>query len=175
VKDGKVFAYNFREGNRNPTVYWRDIGLLDTYWEANMDLVSLQPEFDLYDASWPIRTHQEPYPPARTLLTDRAPAGGSVAANALVSGGCVITDAHVARCVLSYGVRVESGADVTDSILMEGAVVGEGARVHRAIVDKDVEIPPGCRIGMDTQADASRFAVTPGGISVVPKGMPVEP
>ena len=174
VKGGKVFAHNFREGNCNPTVYWRDIGLLDTYWEANMDLVSLQPEFDLYDPAWPIRTHQEPYPPAR-VLTGRTPEGESTAANALVSGGCVVTDARVAHCVLSYGVQIEPGAEVSDSILMEGVVVGEGARLHRAIVDKDVAIPPGCRIGVDPGADASRFAVTPGGIVVVPKGMPVEP
>jgi len=174
VKGGKVFAHNFREGNRNATVYWRDIGLLDTYWEANMDLVSPHPEFDLYDASWPIRTHQEPYPPARMLLTGRTSDGESVAANALISGGCVVTDARVARCILSYGVKIEPRAEVTDTILMEGVVVGEGARLHRAIIDKDVVIPPGCLIGHDPRADASRFAVTPGGVVVVPKGMPVE-
>ena len=175
VRGGRVFAYNFRHGNRNPSVYWRDIGLLDTYWEANMDLVSLEPEFDLYDPSWAIRTYQEPYPPARTLLSGVTPERGGTATNALISGGDVITDAQVTRCVLSYGVRVEARARVTDSIMMEGVVVGEGACLNRTIVDKDVVIPPGCTIGVDPSSDADRFTVTPGGIVVVPKGMPVEP
>ena len=174
VKKGRVYAYNFKHGNRNSTAYWRDIGLLDTYWEANMDLVSDAPEFGLDDTDWPIRTYQEPYPPTRIQLTGGIP-GESAAVNAIISGGCVVTDARVEQCILSYGARVESGARVSESILMEGVVVGSGATVHRAIVDKDVYIPPGCRIGLDHERDQRLFTVTPNGVVVVPKGLPVEP
>ena len=174
VRSGRVYAYNFKHGNRNSTVYWRDIGLLDTYWEANMDLVSDRPEFGLNDTDWPIRTYQEPYPPTRIRLTGGIP-GDTVAANAIISGGCVVTDAQLDQCVLSYGARVESGAQVSESILMEGVVVGSGATVRRAIIDKDVFIPPGCHIGLDHERDQRLFTVTPSGVVVVPKGLPVEP
>ena len=174
VKNGKVCAYNFKHGNRNSTVYWRDIGMLDTYWEANMDLVSDAPEFGLYDTDWPVRTYQEPYPPTRIRLAGGTPEG-SRAADAIISGGCVVTNARVEQCILSYGARVEPGAQVSESILMEGVVVGSGATVRRAIIDKDVYVPPGCRIGLDHERDRRLFTVTPSGVVVVPKGLPVDP
>ena len=174
VKKGEVFAYNFKHGNRNPKVYWRDIGRLDAYWEANMDLVSNTPEFDLYDRDWTIRTYHEPYPPARILLAGKAQAGAT-AATSIVSGGCLITDSRVEQCILSCDVRVEEGAEVTESILQENVAVGKGARLKRTIVDKHVVIPAGCQIGFDPEEDRRRFTVTPQGLVVVPKGMLIEP
>ncbi len=169
VEKGRVFAYNFKNGNRNPgSVYWRDIGLIDTYWAANMDLVDDTPEFNLYDKSWPVRTYQESYPPAHLHQ------GNGSVTRAIVSGGSRVTDATLDQCVLSYDVTVEPGAHITESILMEGVVVGKNARLHRVIVDKDVVIPEGCTIGLDPEADRRRFTVAPNGVSIIPKGLPVE-
>ena len=174
VEKGRVFAYNFSDGNRNPSsIYWRDIGLIDTYWEANMDLVDAAPEFDLYDPAWPIRTYQAPQPPARVLLSG-ATTETLGTANAIIASGCVVTDAHLDRCILSSGVRVEAGASVSQSILMEGVVVGNGARLDRAIVDRDVVIPPGCQIGGDLEVDRQQFTVSSGGVVVVPQGLSIE-
>jgi glucose-1-phosphate adenylyltransferase len=174
VRGGKVFAYNFKHGNCNPpSVYWRDIGLIDTYWSANMDLVDNSPAFDLFDTSWPIRTYQEPYPPVR-IVQSMGEAGESDMANVILSGGCRISNAKLDKCVFSHGVQVESGAQLSESILMEGVRVGQGAKIRKAIVDKDVIIPPNCKIGYDPEHDRQRFAVTPEEIVIVPKGLPIE-
>ena len=172
VKRGRVFAFKFHDENRKEVQYWRDIGVIDTYWEANMDLVGADPLFNLYDSAWPIRTYQEQYPPAKTVSSGEA-AGGRLL-NSLVAGGCVIAGGRVERSVLSYGVRVHDRAGVEDAILMEGVDVGRGAQVRRAIIDKDVIIPPGCRIGHDPEHDRRRFTITEGNIVVVPKGLPVD-
>jgi len=174
VERGGVFAYNFQEGNQNHTAYWRDIGVLDAYWQANLDLVDLSPEFDLYDPSWPVRTYPEPYPPARVF----AGCGGRsepTLLRAIVSGGGVLSDCHIDRSVLSYGVRVGAGAEVHDSILHEGVCIGDGAQVSRAILDKHAVVPPGARVGYDLEDDRLRYTVTPGNVVVVPKGLHVEP
>ena len=175
VAGGRVFAYRFQDENRKEEQYWRDIGAIDTYYEANMDLVAVVPLFNLYDSAWPIRTYQEQYPPAKTVF-DEAGEGGrrGMLLNTLVAGGCIVSGGRVERSVLSYGVRVHSHAVVEDAILMEGVDVGRGAHVRRAIIDKDVIVPPGCRIGLDPAEDRRRFAVTEGGVVVVPKGLPVD-
>jgi glucose-1-phosphate adenylyltransferase len=175
VQEGRVYAYRFRDENRREEAYWRDIGRIDTYWEANMDLVSVEPEFNLDDHAWPLRTYQEQYPPVRTVFDEPGPEGGrGPLLNSLVGGGSVIAGGRVERSVLSYGVHVHRDAVVEDAILLEGVDVGRGAHVRKAIVDKDVIIPPGCRIGCDPDHDRPRFTVTEGGVVVVPKGLPVE-
>ena len=165
VEEGQAFASNFKDGNRNPTVYWRDIGLLDAYWQAHMDLVAPAPPFDLFDTSWPVRTYNPPCPPT-AIAGDK-----SGVRNSLVSGGCLIRHADVDRSVLSNRVTVEKGARVEESVLLERAVVETGAEVHRAIIDKGVRVSSGTRIGTDPVADRERFAVTRAGVVVVPKGM----
>ena len=168
VEQGNVFAFNFKHGNCNPSVYWRDIGLLEAYWEANMDLVSDNPEFDLYDANWPIRTYHSPFPPSRVFLKNIA------STRMVISGGCLVHDTVLVRCILSNNVRVERGAELSESILMEDVTVGENARLRKTIVDKHVSIPPGIQIGYDLDRDKQRFTVTPNGVVVIPQGLPVE-
>ncbi|MDP6040427.1 MAG: glucose-1-phosphate adenylyltransferase, partial [Candidatus Latescibacteria bacterium] len=149
-------------------VYWRDIGLLDAYWEANMDLVSETPEFDLHDPQWPIRTHTSPYPPSRLHIQPQTDS------HLVVAQGCVIDNARVERCVLSPGVHIAPNATVTDSVLMEGVEVGANAHLHRVIADEGVIIPANNQIGIDHDADRQRFTVTDGGIVAIPKGLPIE-
>ena len=178
VKTDRVFAYNFQHpgpGGQGP-VYWRDIGTIQAYWEANMDLTGVTPEFDLYDTTWPIRTYQEQHPPAKTVFAER-PDGRhcGTALNSLVSPGCIISGAKIERCVLSPAVKANAGSEIIESVLMEGVQVGENVKIRRAIIDKEVQIPDGITVGYDHDADRRRFTVTDSGIVVVPKGMPVEP
>lgn len=168
VDSGRVFAYNFKHGNRNDSVYWRDIGLLDAYWEANMDLVSATPEFNLYDPTWPIRTYTPTYPPSRLHICQES------RSRVVVAQGCVVEEAQVERSVLSPGVHIGPGSVVSDSVLMEGVHIGKNVRLHKAIVDEGVHIPSNTQIGVDTELDQKRFTLTQGGIVVIPKGIPVE-
>ena len=161
-----VYAYKFADPGRSPRPYWRDIGTIESYWQAHMDLVAPVPELDLYDETWPIYTHKAPLPPAKIICgTDFRPAHVT---DSLLSAGCIICGANVARSVLSPSVRVDAEAQVNESILMDDVVVGAGATLHRVIVDEGVHIPPGYRIGHDPEEDARRFVVT-SGITVVPK------
>jgi len=171
VPSGRAFAYRFRGRKESGAGYWRDIGMIDGYWEANMDLVGTSPQFDLYDRDWPIRTYQEQYPPARVLSTAGGPTG--VVVDSILSGGALVLGGTVTRSVLSPGVTVHSSAHIEDSILMEGVEVLRGATVRRAIVDKETVLPEGSTIGYDRIQDARRFTVTPGGVTVVPKGVPI--
>ena len=170
----KVFAYPFQDKNRKRAKYWRDIGSLDSYWETNMDLVSVDPEFNLYDQEWPIRTYQGQYPPAKTVFANEKEGRVGQVLDSLVSGGCVISGGKVERSILAPRVRINSFAHVEDSIMMEGVDIGRHARVRRAIIDKEVHIPQDFEIGYDPIEDAKRFSITPGGISVVPSGIILE-
>ncbi len=167
----RVVAYNFKDENRKAAKYWRDIGTLDAYYEANMDLVRVDPECNLYDQEWPIRTYVEPAPPAKTVFAggeDGSRIGQAI--DSLISPGCIVSGGRVERSVLSPHVRVNSYSLVQDTILMEGVNVGRHAKVRRAIIDKDVVIPPGTEIGYDAESDRRRFMVTDSGMVVVPKG-----
>jgi glucose-1-phosphate adenylyltransferase len=165
LRTGDVCAHPFTDGEGRP-LYWRDIGTLDAFYEANLDLLAPEPAFDLYDADWPIRTLPRQLPPALT----RFPGGaGASLRDAILSPGCVL-GGRVVRSVLSPEVRVGVGAEVEESVLMDGVEIGEGARVRRAIVDKHVRVPAGCVIGHDAEADRDRFALSAAGIAVVPKG-----
>jgi len=173
VKSGySVYAYNFKDENRKEAKYWRDIGSLDAYYEANMDLVQVTPVFNLYDRDWPIRTYQEQTPPAKTVFAQTQEEGGrcGMALDSLVSPGCVLSGGKVERSILSPNVRINSYSNVTDSVLMEGVDIGRYAKVKRAIIDKDVKIPRYEEIGYDLKKDRKRCVVTASGIVVVAKG-----
>jgi glucose-1-phosphate adenylyltransferase len=171
----RVFAYDFLQnavpgqGERDRG-YWRDVGTIDAYYQANMDLVQVEPIFNLYNSQWPIMTSASNLPPAKFVFDDPATGRVGHATDSLISEGCIVSGGLVQGSVLSTRVRVNSWADVRDSILMEGVEVGRHAVVHKAIIDKNVTIPPNTRIGVDVEEDKKRFTVTPSGIVVIPKG-----
>jgi len=169
IKKDRVFAFDFRKGDRGKMGYWRDVGTVDAYFEANMDLVSVMPQLNLYDPQWPIFTYQPPYPPAKTVLEEEGRMGTAI--NSILSNGCIISGGSVKRSILSPRVVVHSHAEVEDSILLEGIDIGRHAKIRRTIIDKDVQIPPNMKIGYDLDEDAKRFTVTGSGIVVVPRGM----
>ena len=153
--------------------YWRDVGTLDTYFETNMDLIAPVPVFNLYNDQWPMYTFRKPLPPAKV---SRGVGGEpSFVDGSLLCQGSIVSGSHVERSIISPGVFIDHDAHVTDCILMEGAHVGAGARLKRCIVDKNVVIPDYYRIGLEPDRDASHFAISPNGITVVPKGMLVPP
>jgi glucose-1-phosphate adenylyltransferase len=162
----KVLAYDFGEQSN----YWRDIGTRDAYYQANMDLVRPTPSFDLYDKTWPLRSHHSHYPPVslRTVHEDGVENQG-VVVDTILSPGCVIEGGRVERSVLSAQVVIAKNANVQDSVLMDGVLVGEGVQLKNAIVDKQVVIPAGEKIGYDLELDRTRFAVTASGIVIVAK------
>ncbi len=167
----KIAAYNFIDENKKQAQYWRDIGTIDAYYEANMDLVQVDPIFNLYDKQWPIRTYQEQFPSAKTVFAgDEVTGRVGLVLDSLVSGGCIISGGRVQRSILSPNVRINSYSTVSASILMEGVNVGRYAKITQAIIDKDVNIPPGMVIGYDIEEDRKRFYVTDTGIVVVAKG-----
>lgn len=176
VKDGmRVFAYPFRDENKKEQAYWRDVGTIDAYYEANMDLTTVTPLFNLYDEGWPIRTYREQFPPAKFVFNEQVGDERRVgkALDSIISSGVIISGGTVERSVLSPQVRVNSFSHVSDSILMEGVSIGRRAKVRKAIIDKGVRIPEGTQIGYDLEADRARFTVTGNGVIVVPKEMPI--
>jgi glucose-1-phosphate adenylyltransferase len=169
-RGGRVFAYNFIDENKKEAKYWRDIGTLDAYYEANMDLVEASPLFNLYDREWPIRTYQEQFPPAKTIFAAEEITGHiGLALDSLIAGGCIISGGRVERSILSCNVRINSYSEVCDSILMEGVNVGRNAKVKRSIIDKDVDIPQGEVIGYNPEEDKKHFFITDSGIVIVAK------
>jgi glucose-1-phosphate adenylyltransferase len=168
----KVFAFKFQDANKKDVKYWRDIGTLDAYWESNLDLVAVDPLFNLYDQQWPIRTYQGQFPPAKFVFAQDYQGGRmGVALDSIVCGGCIISGGRVQTSVLSPNVRVQDHADVRESVIMENVVIGEHCRIKRAIIDKDVIIPPKTEIGYDRDADGQRFTLTESGLVVISKGM----
>ncbi|MFA5089553.1 MAG: glucose-1-phosphate adenylyltransferase [Candidatus Omnitrophota bacterium] len=176
VKKGlKIAAYNFIDENKKEAQYWRDIGTIDAYYEANMDLIQVDPIFNLYDKEWPIRTYQEQFPPAKTVFSGEVIAGRvGLLLDSLVSGGCIISGGKVQRSLLSPNVRVNSYSEVYDSILMDGVNVSRYVKIKRAIVDKDVTIPQGMVIGYNLEEDRKKFFVSESGIVVVAKGTEIK-
>ncbi len=174
-KKKRVYAYNFKDENKKEALYWRDIGTLDAYYEANMDLIQVSPIFNLYDQDWPLRTYQEQYPPGKTVFAgDDDPRRAGLILDSLISGGCIVSGGRVQRSILSPNVRINSYCEVHDSILMEGVQVGRYAKVRRAIIDKDVNIPPRTVIGYNLKDDKKRFTVSEGGLVVVAKGTEIK-
>ncbi len=173
VEKGVVSCYDFSL-NEVPGVgprergYWRDVGTLDSYFEAQMDLVSAEPVFSLYNDEWPIYTSDRTSPPAKIVAV--AEHGAGEVADALLSNGVILSGAYVRRTVASPGVRIEPGAVVDGAILMDDVHVGSGAVLRDVIIDKNVEVPPGAEIGVDRERDAQRFTVSDGGVVAVAKG-----
>ena len=177
-KRSHVFVYDFAQ-NRIPGQeakergYWRDVGNIDVYYESNMELVQVDPIFNLYNDRWPIHTYVSNAPPAKFVFADKENQRVGFATDSLVSEGSIISGGAVDRSVLSPKVRVNSFSDVKDSILFENVTIGRRCRIRRAIIDKNVDIPPGMTIGYDLDEDKRRFHVTPQGVVVIPKGMKV--
>jgi len=174
----KVYAHRFRDENRKAVPYWRDVGTLDAYYQANMDLVAVEPVLNLYDASWPIRTLQPQLPPPKFVFTGEGPPGQArrgEALDSIVCPGSIVSGGHVRRSILSPRVRINSYAVVEDSILLDNVDVGRYCRIRRAIIDKDVKLPPYTVIGYNADFDRRRgFVVTEQGVVVVPKAEPPE-
>ncbi|HRZ86484.1 MAG TPA: glucose-1-phosphate adenylyltransferase [bacterium] len=174
-KKDRVFAYLFVDENKKEVKYWRDIGTLDAYWEANMDLIEVTPVFNMYDKEWPLRTYQEQHPPAKTVFAQEHKGGRVGAAlDSIISAGCIISGGKVQRSILSPEVRVNSYSNVFQSILMEGVNIGRHAKIKNAIIDKGVSIPEYAEIGYDLEKDRKHYTVTDSGIVVIPKGATVE-
>ena len=174
----RVYAYRFRDANRKAIPYWRDVGTLDAYYQANMDLIAVDPVLNLYDADWPIRTFHPQSPPPKFVFTGEGPPGHArrgEALDSIVSPGCIISGGQVWRSILSPRVRVNSYAVVEDSILFDGVDIGRYCRVRRAIIDKDVKLPPYTVLGYDQEFDRRRgFTITDNGVVVVAKTEPAD-
>lgn len=168
IPDGSVYAHFFRDPSGGEP-YWRDVGTIDALYEANLDLCSVAPQFNLYDKDWPTYTLWHNDPPAKTVFDEEDGRRARVV-DSLLCPGVVVSGAQVVRSLLSNRVFIDEKAVVEESILHAGVTVGEGARVRRAIVDKWVEIPAGTEIGYDADADRERFVVSKSGIVVVPQG-----
>ncbi|HEX2446358.1 MAG TPA: glucose-1-phosphate adenylyltransferase [Vicinamibacterales bacterium] len=162
-----VFVYRFTDENKKGSKYWRDIGTLDAYFEASMDLCQVNPEFNLYDPEWQLRTWQVQAPPAKFVFADDERCGRAL--DSIISAGCIISGSRVAGSVLCPNVRVHSFCEIEQSILMPGVRVGRHARIRRAIIDRDVFIPRAARIGYDPEEDRARHTVTDKGVVVVTK------
>ncbi len=174
VRTGRVIAHMFRDENRKRVKYWRDIGTLDSYYEASMDLVQVDPLFNLYDTSFPIRSFMEPRPPVKMVFAGGESGRIGIAVDSLLCNGCIISGGRVERSILSPDVRINSYSLVQDSILFDRVSVGRYAKVRRAIIDKDVRIPPGFCIGYNREDDLKRFTITESGLVVIPKGERIE-
>ncbi|MBP3847356.1 glucose-1-phosphate adenylyltransferase [bacterium] len=173
--EGKnIYVYNFAQNSfpgmtKAEQGYWKDVGSIDAYWQANMDLLSYNPELNLYSKEWPLRTFNYNYPPAKFVWEEGDRVG--MATNSMVSEGCVISGGGLSHCVLSPKVRINSYSNVVDSILMENVEVGRYSQIRKAIIDKNVVIPPHTKIGYNKEEDLKRgFHVSEGGVTVVPKG-----
>lgn len=170
IDSNLVRAFPFRDKNTGDSLYWRDVGTLDAIYEANMDLVAVDPELNLYDSAWPLRSHQPHFPPPKFVFAQTAGATPRVgqALDSLVCSGSIISGGTVRRSIVGYNVRVHSWARVEDSILFDGVDIGRNARVRRAIIDKRVRIPAGASIGFDHDEDRARgYVVTESGIVVI--------
>jgi glucose-1-phosphate adenylyltransferase len=173
-KHKKVMVYDYA-GNDVPGMqerergYWRDVGNLDNYWESSMDLISISPVIDIHNPKWPLLSYTTFAPPAKFIWADRKTRRIGISTDSLVSEGCIISGGHIHRTILSPNVRINSFSNVEESILFHGVDIGRHAMVRKAIIDKNVKIPPYMQIGYDIDQDRERFTVSEGGVVVIPK------
>lgn len=176
IKKYRVYAHRFTDscvGAENENFYWRDVGTVDAYWEANMELTKVTPELNLYDRDWPIWTYQEQLPPAKFVFNNEGRCG--MATDSLVSGGCIISGASVNQSVLFSDVRVNSFSAITDSVILPKVEIGRDVKLKRVVIDKGARIPDGMEIGFDLDLDRKRFYVSDKGIVLVTSTMLGEP
>jgi glucose-1-phosphate adenylyltransferase len=174
--EGNVFVYDFSQNfipglEEEEKGYWKDVGTLDTYWEANMDLVGVHPHFNLYNKKWPVLTYIPPLPPAKFVHFSDLRTGHAI--NSMISSGAIISGALVENSVIGYNVRIHSFAHVEHSVIMNNVSIGRGAKIRKTIIDKHVQIASEVQIGYDLEADKKRFEVTENGVVVIPKGAEV--
>ena len=168
AEEEPVYVHHFLESCVNMTngqPYWRDVGTVDAYWEANIDLTKVTPELNLYDRDWPIWTHQEQFPPAKFVFDDENRRGQAI--DSLISGGCIVSGSTVRRSLISTNVRVESYCTIEDSVVLPNVHIGEGSIVKHAIIDKHCKLPAGFTVGVNREEDSRRFHVTEKGITLV--------
>ena len=165
LKNYRVFAYSFVDPLTGGEAYWRDVGTVDAFWEANLELIGVTPELNLYDEDWPIWTYQEQAPPAKFVFDDDGRRG--MAVDSMVSGGCVISGAVVRHSLLFSNVHVDAYSTVSDSVILPEVQIGQHCRIRRAIIEKGCQIPDGLVIGEDLEEDARRYYVSPGGVVLV--------
>ena len=168
ISNSVAMAYPFRN-DEGEIAYWRDVGTVDSYWKANMELCAIDPELNLYDRNWPIWTYQTQSPPAKFIFDDEGRRGEAI--DSLVSGGCIIAGARVKRSVIFFATQIETHSHIKDSVILPKVLIGKNCRINKAVIDKGTYIPDGTVIGEDPEEDAKRFHVTPEGVVLVTPGM----
>ncbi len=169
IKKYRAFSYMFRHPNKNQVAYWRDVGTIDAFWEANLELIGVTPELNLYDSEWPIWTYQEQYPPAKFVFDDDDRRG--MAVDSMVSGGCIISGSSVCHSLLFSNVKVNSYCTIENSVILPDVSIGRRSKIQKAIIDKGCRIPKDSQIGVDLAKDRDRFYVSPGGVVLVTADM----
>ncbi|KXU32970.1 MULTISPECIES: glucose-1-phosphate adenylyltransferase [Sphingobium] len=173
VRHGKAVAHRFSSScvraESEPVPYWRDVGTIDAYWQANIDLTDVVPSLDLYDRSWPLWTYSEVTPPAKFVHNEEGRRGS--ATSSLIAGGCIVSGSSLHRSLLFTGVRTHSFSSVTESVIMPDCVIGRGARLHKCVLDSGVIIPPGLIVGEHPEHDAQRFRRTESGVTLITQYM----
>jgi glucose-1-phosphate adenylyltransferase len=165
IKDRKVTAFPFRDSASSGTAYWRDVGTIDAFWQANLELIGVSPELNLYDSDWPIWTYQEQNPPAKFVFDDEGRRG--TALDSMVAGGCIVSGSSVRHSLLFSSVHVHSFCEIEDAVILPNVEIGRRCVIRKAVIDKDCVIPPGTRIGVDPAEDAKRFHISEGGVVLV--------
>ncbi|MCP3867482.1 MAG: glucose-1-phosphate adenylyltransferase [Gammaproteobacteria bacterium] len=165
----RIISHSFQDPRSGKQAYWRDVGTIDAFWAANLELIGVTPELNLYDKSWPIWTYQEQLPPAKFIFDNDGRRG--MAVDSMVSGGCIISGSKVRNSLLFSNVRLNSYSDVSDSVILPDVVIGRHCRIRKAVIDRGCKIPEGTIIGQDLEADAKRFLVSPGGVVLVTSEM----
>jgi len=169
IKKYHVQAYPFTQSKSEIQAYWRDVGTVDAFWEANLELIGVTPELNLYDSNWPIWTSQEQLPPAKFIFDDKDRRG--MAVDSMVSGGCIISGACIRHSLLFSNVSIEDYSKVDSSVILPDVTIGKHCRIHHAIIDKGCSIPDGTVIGLDNKKDKERYYVSPTGVVLVTPDM----
>lgn len=172
IKDKRVFGYNFVDENKKQKKYWRDVGTIDAYWEAHMDVVAVDPMLNLYERDWPIRTFQRIHPPAKFVFAQDHDGGRrGTALDSIVCSGSIISGGQVVKSVLSPNTRVNSYSEVTESIIFSNVEIGRYSKIRKTIIERGIKVPPKTEIGYDLEADKKRFSVSESGVVVVTRDM----
>jgi glucose-1-phosphate adenylyltransferase len=169
IKKYRAFSYMFRDPLKNQVAYWRDVGTVDAFWAANLELIGVTPDLNLYDSEWPIWTYQEQYPPAKFVFDNDNRRG--MAVDSMVSGGCIISGSTVRHSLLFSNVKVNSYSTIENSVILPDVSIARGCKIRKAVIDKGCRIPKGMEIGVDLAVDRDRFYVSPQGVVLVTPDM----